>query len=61
MLGHVNFGYLNTLCKNKLLTGIPNEIESEFMKCKTCVENKMYNIPFNNKRTRANELLEIIH
>ena len=28
VLGHINFGYLNTLVKEKLLTGIPNELES---------------------------------
>ena len=38
MLGHINFGYLNTLCKQELLTGIPNELESRFMKCKICIE-----------------------
>ena len=32
ILGHINFGYLNTLCTQELLTGIPNELESEFMK-----------------------------
>ena len=37
MLGHVNFGYLDTLCEQELLTGIPNEFESEFRKCKTCI------------------------
>ena len=61
MLGHVNFGYLNTLSKQKLLTGIPYEFETEFMKCKTWIENKMSNLPFNNNRTRAREILEIVH
>ena len=61
VLGHINFGYLNTLVKEKLLTGIPNELESEFMKCKTCIENKMHNLPFYNNRSRAIDILEIIH
>ena len=61
MLGHINFGYLNTLCKQELLTGIPKELESEFMKCKTYIENKMHNVPFKNNRSRAKDILEIIH
>lgn len=61
LLGHVNFKYLNVLSKNQLLDGIPNELESEFMKCKTCIENKMHNIPFKNNREKAKEILEIVH
>ena len=29
-LGHVNFNYLNTMCKNHILEGLPNEIESDY-------------------------------
>ena len=61
ILGHVNFNYLNSLCKNQLLDGVPESIESEFMKCKTCIENKMHNLPFENNRNKAKEILEIIH
>lgn len=61
LLGHVNFKYLDILSKNQLLNGIPSEIESEFMKCKTCIENKMSNTPFENNRNRAKDILEIIH
>ena len=61
MLGHVNFGYLNTLCKQELLTSIRNKLESEFMKCKTCIENKMHNLPFSNDRIKAKDILEIVH
>ena len=62
MLGHANFGYLNTLCKQELLTDIPNEIEAEFMMCKTCIENKMHDLPFNkNNRVKAKDILTIIH
>jgi hypothetical protein len=60
-LGHVNFNYLNTLCKNKLLDGIPEELESEYMKCKICIENKMNNRPFENNRSKAQNILEIVH
>lgn len=43
-----------------LITGIPNERETEFMKCKTCIEYKMHNSPFKNNRTKAKDILEII-
>ena len=60
MLGHINFGYLNTLCKQELLTGIPNELESEFMKYKICIEYKMHNLPLSNKRIKTKDILKII-
>jgi hypothetical protein len=34
------------------------ELEIEFMKYKTCIEN---NLPFKNSRTRAKDILEIVH
>ena len=52
-LGHVNFNYLNTMHKNHTLEGLPREIESDYYKCATCIENKMHNIPFDNNRKRA--------
>lgn len=61
MLGHVNFKYLDTICKEKLVEGIPNELESEFLKCGTCIQNKMHNLPFENQRKGAKDLLEIVH
>ena len=61
VLGHVNFGYLDTICKQQLLNGIPRELETEFMKCKICIENKMHNLPFENKRNKAKEKLEIVY
>lgn len=60
-LGHINFNYLNILCKNKLLEGIPSNLESEVMKCAICIECKMHNVPFENNRKRAKEILEIVH
>ena len=60
-LGHVNFNYLNTMCKNHTLEGLPSEIESDYYKCATCIENKIHNIPFENKRKRAKDILEIVH
>ncbi|KAJ8706101.1 hypothetical protein PYW07_010878 [Mythimna separata] len=60
-LGHVNFKYLDIMCKNQLLEGIPKEIESEYMKCAICIENKMHNLSFKNNRRRAEDILEIVH
>ena len=61
MLGHVNFRYLNILGKEQLLTGIPNEFEKEFLRCKMCIKSKMHNLLFKNNRTKAREIMEIIH
>ena len=61
MLGHVNFKYLNILGKEQLVTGIPNEFEKEFLKFRVCIESKMHNLPFKNIRTKAREIMEIIH
>ncbi|XP_032457437.1 uncharacterized protein LOC100116824 isoform X3 [Nasonia vitripennis] len=61
LLDHVHFKYLNTMCNKQLLNGIPNGLKDEFLKCKTCIENKMHNVPFKNNRYRAKDLLEIVH
>lgn len=60
-LGHVNFEYLNIISKNELLSGIPKDLESEYMKCAICIQSKMHDTPFDNNRKRANDILEIIH
>ena len=60
-LGHVNFQYLNKLRKDKLVEGIPTKLSEEFVKCAICIESKMTNVPFKNNRTRANDILEIVH
>ena len=61
MLGHVNFSYLNILSKNNLVEDLPNYLESEYLKCGTCVQNKMTNTRFENDRHRAKDIGEIIH
>ena len=61
LLGHVNFNYLDILCNNKLVNGMPNELENEYLKCGTCVQNKMHNSKFENNRHKSKEMLEIIH
>ena len=60
-LGHVNFQYLNKLVNNKLLEGLPDKLESTEMKCSNCIESKMSNVPFQNKRAQTHENLELIH
>lgn len=60
-LGHVNFNYLDTLCKNELLEGLPKNLEPDYMKCEVCIESKMHNLKFENNRKHATEILELIH
>lgn len=60
-LGHINFHNLEIMCKNKSLDGLPEEIESKFLKCATCIENKMHNLPFQNNRRKAEDILQIVH
>lgn len=61
ILGHTNFNCLNELCRLQLLNGLPTHLENEPMQCEVCLTNKMTNLPFENKRRRASDLLEIIH
>lgn len=60
-LGHVNFDYLEKIVKNKLLDGLPEKIENVNFKCENCIKSKMSNLPFENDRSKATEILEIIH
>lgn len=60
-LGHINFKYLDLLCQNELLHRIPKEVEKEYMKCAICIKGKMHNLPFNNYRRHATDILELIH
>ena len=41
-LGHANFQYIETLCKNNLVKGMPNQLENIKLKCITCMENKSH-------------------
>ena len=50
MLGHVNFEYLNILSRNNLVKDLPSNLESEYLKCATCVQNTMTNTSFENNR-----------
>lgn len=40
-LGYVHFNYLEKLCKKELLTGLPNNIESDSLMCVTSIECKI--------------------
>jgi len=60
ILGHVNFKYLDTMCKDKLVKSLPSKLESEFLKCSRCIQ-KIHNLKFQNQRERANDLLDIIY
>lgn len=60
-LGHINFYNLDIMCKRESLEGLPKEIEPEYLKCAICIENKMHNLPFQNNRRRAEDILEIVH
>ncbi|XP_076637776.1 uncharacterized protein LOC143349970 [Colletes latitarsis] len=61
ILCHTNFRDLKYLCEAQLLNGTPVKLENEIIKCEVCPENKMTNLKFKNKRTRANDLLQIVH
>lgn len=61
ILGHVNFGYLDTMCKNGFVEGMPKKLENVQLRCGTCIQNKMQNLPFGNNRSKAQETLELSH
>lgn len=44
-----------------MLEGLPEVIESDYLKRATCIKNKMHNLPFENNRTRARDILELVH
>lgn len=61
-LGHVNFEYLEKLVKNKLLNGLPKNLEKMEIKCANCLKSKMANLPFDNEpTTETSEILELVH
>jgi len=60
-LGYINFNNLEIMCKIESLDGLPKRIEPEYLKCATCIQNKMHNLPFHNNRRRAENILKIVH
>lgn len=61
ILRHVNFKYLDMMSRDKIVDGLPENFESVYLKCGTCIQNKMKNLPFKNDRSRASEILELVH
>ena len=61
VLSHINFQYSNKLVNEKLVEGLPEKLENNVMQCANCIQSKMVNVPFKNKRTRATVALELIH
>lgn len=60
-LGHINLYYLDTLAKNDLIKGLLRKLGNKHFKYAIYIMNKMHNMPFENKRYRAKEILEVIH
>lgn len=44
-----------------MLDGVPDELEFDYLKCSVCIQNKIHNLLFDNSRSRATEVLEIVH
>jgi len=57
ILGHVNFKYLETKYKDKLVEGLPRKLELEFLKCGTCIQEKMHNLKFENQQIASQWLV----
>lgn len=49
------------MVENNLVDGLPCKLESDYLKCGVCIKNKMHNLPLKKIRTKANEILEIVH
>lgn len=45
ILGHIIFSYLDTICKKKLVKRMPEKFEQVQLKCGTCIQDKMHNLP----------------
>jgi len=52
---------LEIMYKIKALDGLSKRIKLEYLKCATCIENKMQNLPFHNNRRRVENVLEIVY
>ena len=61
LLGHVNFSDLRNLCNEHMVDGLPNYMSSEFIECDICKRNKIRNLSFGEGRSRASDVLEIVH
>lgn len=61
ILGHVNFRDLALMCEKQILDGLPKYLNSSYINCEICLKCKMTKKAFNNCRTRAESILQIIH
>jgi len=49
------------MCKDKLVESLPSKLEAEYLKCGTCIQDKMHNLKFEYQRNRGNDFLDIVH
>lgn len=61
LLGHVNFKDLYKMCRYNVIEGLPNNLNSSIINCEICTSCKMTRKSFENNRSRATGILEIIH
>lgn len=55
-LGHKNFNNSEIISENESLDRLPKQIKKEFLKCATCLENKIPKSPFHYNRRRAEDI-----
>lgn len=60
-LSHINSKDLRDLRSFNLVDGLLKTLEKDLLKCEICLESKMSNLKLKNNRSRASEVLEIIH
>lgn len=60
MMGHMDFNYLQNMCQDTFVDGIPSKLESEIFNCGTCIRNEIYNLLIKNNRSRTKEILELV-
>lgn len=63
MLGYTGFANLTIriICEKQLAVELPNRIKSEDVKCQICLENRIVHLKFKNDRSRARDVMEIVH
>jgi hypothetical protein len=58
--GHLNYFYLKLFHKHNLVNGLPN-IEEDKCVCEACLVRKQHCFKFGNNKTKATQVLELIH
>lgn len=59
--GHLNFPAIKQLIDKNLVDGMDNFKVNVQGFCEPCIKGKMTRLPFSKTRTRANDLLKIVH